>query len=130
MSKYRPRFAKQLLKGLRKDGSSVEEVCTLWNITRTTYYNWVKTIPAFAHAHEIGEQDKTAWWRKLQRDVASGVSAGNAACINLALKNEAGYVDKVEHEHTHNEQITTIRIERIESPKLMISEGIVIEQED
>lgn len=115
-SKYRKKYTKELLNGLRSDGKSVEEVCTKWNITRTTYYAWIKEFPEFAHAHEIGEQDKTSWWRQLQRKVASGESPGNAACINLALKNEAGYVDKQEIEHKHEEQITTIRIERIEAP--------------
>lgn len=123
-SKYKKKYSKELLKGLRSDGRSIEEVCIKWGITRTTYANWKKTIPEFAHAAEIGEQDKNGWWRKLQRDVATGDKPGNASCINLALKNECGYVDKQEIEHTHSEQITTIRIERIAPPV-----GRVIEHE-
>ena len=121
-TKYKKKFAKQLLNGMRSDGKSQEEVSRIWGITRGTYNAWRKAHPEFEHAHEIGEMDKTSWWRQLQRKVGSGESPGNAAVINLALKNEAGYVDKQEVAHTHEEQITTIRIERIESPKPRIIE--------
>lgn len=123
-SKYRPKFKKQLLSGLRTDGKSIEEVCALWGISVATYHNWRKTVKGFEDAHAQGDLDKTSWWRKLQRQVASGESPGNAAVINLALKNEVGYVDKQEVEHTHNEQITTIRIERLPS-----NEGRILEHD-
>lgn len=121
-SKYRPKYAKDLRNGMRKDGKSIEECCSIWGVTDTAYYSWIKTFPTFAEAHKIGEQDKTSWWRLLQREVASGVRPGNAGVINLALKNEAGYVDKQEVAHTHEEQITTIRIEHIPSKPARIIE--------
>jgi len=121
-SKYRPKFAKDLRNGLRKDGKSIEEVCCLWGVTISAYNGWIKAHPTFAEAHQIGEQDKTSWWRLMQREVASGVRPGNAGVINLALKNEAGYVDKQEVAHTHDEQITTIRIEHIQPPQARIIE--------
>lgn len=124
MSKYKNKYALQLKRGLRKDGKSIEECCSLWGITTKTYYNWIKTIPKFAEAAEIGEQDKTSWWRIQQRLAATGEIKGNAGVINLALKNEAGYVDKQEIEHKHEEQITTIRIERIESTQPRIIEHV------
>lgn len=103
-------------QSIRAGGWSIEEVCIYWGITRMTYHNWRKAHTEFEYAHEIGEMHKVAYWRSKQRKVGSGEEPGNAAIINLALKNEVGYVDKQEIEHTHNEQITTIRIERIESP--------------
>lgn len=123
-SKYRPKFAKDLRNGLRKDGKSIEEVCCIWGVTVTTYNGWIKTFPMFAEAHQIGEQDKTSWWRLMQREVASGARPGNAGVINLALKNEAGYVDKQEVAHTHDEQITTIRIEHIQPAKTRVIEHV------
>lgn len=114
-SKYRKKFTKELLKGLRKDGKSIEEVCLLWGISDQTYQNWRLKYPEFEEAHLIGEMDKKAWWRQLQRQVASGKSAGNAAVINFALKNEAGYVDKQEVHNTHDEKINIIKIEMLPS---------------
>ncbi len=121
-SKYRKKYTKQLLNGLRKDGLSIEECCQEWGICVSTYKDWTKTHPEFAEAAKIGERDKTAWWLRMHRDVSTGVRTGNAACINFALKNEAGWVDKQEIHTSHDEQITTIRIERIESPKARIIE--------
>lgn len=110
-SKYKKKYAKQLIEGLRKDGKSIEECCLLWGVSDKTYQNWRKKYPEFEEAHQIGEMDKKAWWRQLQRKVACGESAGNAAIINFALKNEADYVDRQETHHTHDEQIQTIKIE-------------------
>jgi len=125
-SKYRPKFAKDLRNGLRKDGKSIEEVCSEWGVTTTAYYNWVEAHETFKTAHAIGEQDKTAWWRKLQRSVASGARRGNAGVINLALKNEANYVDKQEVHNSHEEKITTIKIEML-PPRETKQIGNVIE---
>ncbi len=114
-SKYRPKYAKDLRNGLRKDGKSLEEVCCLWGVTMMAYSAWRKTHPIFEEAHHIGEQDKTSWWRQVQREVASGARPGNAGVINLALKNEAGYTDKQEVHNTHEERISTIKIEMLPS---------------
>ena len=110
-SKYRPKYAKDLRNGMRKDGKSIAEVCNIWGVTKIAYDGWRKTFPTFEHAHQIGEQDKQAWWFQIQRKVASGEQAGNASIINFALKNENDYVDKSEVHNTHEEQITTLRIE-------------------
>lgn len=125
-SKYRPKFARELLNGMRKDGKSIEECCSIWGVTTTAYNNWRKAHEKFEKAHQIGEQDKTAWWRKLQRDVASGETDGNAGVINLALKNEAGYVDKQEVHNSHDEKISTIRIEMLPTKESRV--GRIIEQ--
>ncbi len=109
-SKYKKKYAKELREGLRKDGKSIDEVCLHWHVSESAYQGWRKAHPEFEEAHKMGEMDKKAWWRGQQRKAAA---AGNAAVINFALKNECDYVDKQEVEHKHNEQITTIRIERL-----------------
>lgn len=124
MSKYKNKYRLQLKRGLRKDGKSIGECCSLWGVTEKTYHNWRKAYPEFEEAHIIGEQDKNGWWREQQRLAATGKIKGNAGIINLALKNEVGYVDKQEIEHKHEEQITTIRIERIESTQPRIIEHV------
>ena len=110
-SLYKPKYAKQLRNGLRKDGKSIDEVCAIWGVSTDAYRDWRKAHPAFEEAHKQGDRDKRAWWFALQRKVASGEATGNASVINFALKNEADYVDKTEVHNTHEEQITTLRIE-------------------
>jgi hypothetical protein len=125
-SLYKKKYARELMKGLRKDGKSIEEVCSLWGISADAYSDWRKKYPEFEEAHKQGDRDKRAWWFALQRNVAAGIHPGNAAVINFALKNENGYVDKTEVHNTHEEQITTLRIE-VHKPIQDI--GRIIEQE-
>jgi len=117
-SKFRPKYSKQLRNGLRADGKSIREICSIWGITKRTYENWRKAHPSFEEAHEIGENDKASWWHKTQRSAATGEIQGNATLISQALKNECDYVDKVEVHNTHDEKITTIRIEMLPSRDL------------
>lgn len=114
-SKYKKKYSKMLLEGLRSDGKSVVECCRLFKVAPKTYYNWIKDIPEFAEAAAMGDLDCAEWWHKVQRTVASGVSAGNAAVINFAMKNVDGikWVDKTEIHNTHEEQIRTIKIEML-----------------
>ena len=121
-SKYKSKFAKQLQNGLRKDGLVIEEVCQEWGITPSTYQVWKKEIPEFAEAAETGERDYRCWWARRYRNVATGIEPGNATMMIMSAKNYLGMVDKQEVQHMHNEQITTIRIERIESQKPRIIE--------
>lgn len=110
-SKYRPKFAKDLRNGLRKDGWTIQECCRHWKVTKTAYDGWIKTYAPFAHAHELGEQDYQCWWAERYRNTATGIEPGNAAMMNLAAKNILGFVDKQEVHNTHEEAITTLRIE-------------------
>ena len=124
-SKYRPKYARELLNGLRSDGKSIDECCANWGVTITAYNGWRKTHPKFEIAHQQGELDKTSWWRKLQRQVATGEVNGNPGVINLALKNEAGYVDKQEIHNSYDEKIETIKIELL--PNRQEQQGRVLE---
>lgn len=112
-SKYKTKFAKQLRDGIRKEGLSVVELCLLWGITSATYYTWLKTIPKFAEAAEIGDMHQAAWWHQRYRAGATGQEPCNAAMMNFAMKNvdKVKWVDKSEVHTTHDEQVTTIRIE-------------------
>lgn len=110
-SKYKKKYAKELINGLRKDGLIIEEICQKWGITAPTYRNWKKEYPEFAEATEIGERDYRCWWAARYRNTAIGVEHGNAVMLNLAAKNYLGMVDKQEIHNTHEEQITTIKIE-------------------
>ncbi len=129
MSKYKKKYAKQLKNGLRRDGSSIDEICLGWDITRTTYYNWVQTHPEFKAADEAGNRDCAAWWHWLTRQVAVGEIKGNAGTICFAMKNIQGinWLDKAEVKTTHEEKINTININVLPSRE---KETLVIEHDD
>lgn len=115
VSKYKKKFAKQLLAGLRKDGESIVECCRLWGVSPLTYNAWIIAHKDFAHAAEIGQMDCAAWWHKKHRAVSSGEQAGNASCLNFGMKNvdSVKWADKSETHVTHDEQVRTIRIEML-----------------
>lgn len=111
--KYKPRFAKQLADGMRKDGLSIVECCAVWKITEATYYNWKKNYPKFAEACEIGERDFKMWWAARYREGATGQAPCNAAMMNRMATNVLGWTDKVEVTNKHEEQLHTIQIEML-----------------
>lgn len=124
--KYARKYADQLGSGLRSDGRSIEEVCQEWDIVVQTYNEWKKEHPEFTEAHMKGVRDSATYWHKLNRAVASGEQKNaNAGLIQFALKNIDGinWADKTEIHNTHEEQITTIRIEVLPTPDI----GRVIE---
>lgn len=123
-TKYRKKYTKQLLEGLRADGKSIEECCQIWGVNTKTYNNWIEKYPEFKEAAEFGERDKRAWWNKEHRDVASGVKPGNASCLNFGMKNQADWVDKQEVHSLHEERLNIIKIEVL--PR-RIDQGIVID---
>lgn len=126
--KYNTKYARQLMKGLRNDGMSIEEVCQLWSICRTTYNRWVDVHPEFKDAHEYGERDVMAYWHRLTRAAASGQIKANAGVICFAMKNIAGieWKDKVEVTNDGVEQIQRININVLPAPE----KPLLIEHED
>lgn len=133
MAKYRPKFARELRDGLRKNGWSIAECCLHWKVSVGTYYNWIEAHPKFAEAATVGELDAAAWWHRLNRDVASGVEKGNAGLIQFALKNIEGinWADKVEVNNTYDEQVHTLNINVLPSydERMLIEEGEVVEHD-
>ncbi len=127
--KYDKKYGRQLMKGLRNDGMSVEEVCQLWNINRTTYYRWIEIHEEFKEAHEYGERDVMAYWHRLTRAAASGQIKANAGVICFAMKNIAGieWKDKLEVTNDGLEQIQRININVLPAPE---QKPLLIEHED
>ncbi len=131
--KYRSKFPKQLLNGLRQDGLSIPEVCQLWGVTPTTYYRWVESHPEFKDAHEHGQRDCIGWWHRLTRAAACGQVKANAGVICFAMKNieGIGWQDKIEVNNTNDEQVRQINISILPAPvKALIHDVNVIEHED
>jgi transposase-like protein len=119
-SKYKKKYAKQLLDGARKNGESIEELCQMWGVTRPTYYAWLQKYPEFRAAAEHGERDVIAYWNKLHRMVSQGQIKGNASCINFAMKNVQGinWADRVEVDNKQEQRINRIEVEVIQPKRL------------
>lgn len=108
--KCKPKYIKQLLNGLRRDGLSIEEVCQLWGVLPRTYYRWVELYPEFTEAHEAGARDNMIWWQQLGRRGIAGEFRLNAAAYNFTMSNLHGWNNKVVTETTAQDEIRTINI--------------------
>ncbi len=127
--KYKSKFCKQLMNGLRSDGMSIPELCQLWGITHPTYYRWKEIHPEFNEAAEYGERDCIGWWHRLTRAAACGQVKANAGVLCFAMKNieGIGWQDKVEVTNSGKDQINTINISVLPSPPKQLN---IIEHED
>lgn len=109
MTEYSEKYAQDLINGMRIQGKTDIECCLDWGILYTEYKEWVKTIPEFAQAHEIGEMQYATYWHNLAKLLAS---KGNASVLvagmrNIGLKN---WVDKREVQEEQDQPITAIEI--------------------
>lgn len=50
MAKYSKKRVAHICSLIRKDSYTVEEICSLSDITKETYYSWLKTHPDFSDA--------------------------------------------------------------------------------
>lgn len=133
-TKYEPRFAEELLSGVRyKNKLSIPEICRKWRISRKTFWLWRQNYQEFSDAADLAELDYAAYWMELYRDVAEGTKKGNAQLIALAVANveQLGWSPKVDITSTKEEKISTININIRNSAPLPIEhqEGCVIEHE-
>ena len=127
--KYDPKYARQLRKGLRRNGASINKLCQMWDICRTTYNYWIEIHPDFADAVEYGKRDYIVYLEDLAMDVARGDLKGNAGVMIFSLKNAEGlwWKDQVEVTNTGLEQIQRININVLPSPE---QKPLLIEHED
>ena len=115
-TKYKKKYTKELLNGLRSEGMTDLEVCLRWKICIRTYNSWINEIPAFAEAAEFGDMQAAAWWlENFRKGAVKGQLAMNAAMMQFGMKNTKGvkWVDKTEVHTTHDEQVRTIKIEML-----------------
>lgn len=108
--KYKPRFAKELLDGMRKDGMSIEECCVHWGISRALWYVWVKKYDKFAQAAEFAETQYRAWFQGAYRAGMTGQVRMNAGMMKFAAANILEWRDKAETSVVHQDQVHTLNI--------------------
>jgi hypothetical protein len=126
--KYNRKYCKQLIRGMRREGLSINKVCQLWGICRTTYNEWVEKHPEFAKAHEYGKRDYCIYLEDLAMEVASGQKKGNAGVLIFSLKNAEGlgWTDKVEVNTTSDEPIRQINISILPPTQKQLPRDITI----
>lgn len=65
--KWNPEFP-QMLLDLMEQGRSVISFCAKARISRTTFYNWVKSVPEFLEAFEVGKVLSQAYYEEQGQD--------------------------------------------------------------
>lgn len=121
-TKYEPRFAEELLSGIRyKKKMSIPELCRKWRITRKTYWLWRQNYQEFSDAAELAELDYAAYWMELNRSICEGKIKGNAqlVALNLAHVDQVNMTQRLEIA-SKEETISTININVIASTPLPI----------
>src|SRR5579872_2348413 len=109
MTSYSNYYTEQLKNGMRLEGKTDIECCLEWGILYTEYKEWVRLIPEFAEAHEIGEMQYAAFWHNEAKKLAT---KGNAAVLVAAMRNLTikNWVDKREVEEQAEQPISAIEI--------------------
>lgn len=110
-SKYKKKFVKELLNGIRNDCyMSIENLCQRWNITDTSYYNWLEKYPEFKEAARQAEMDYAAATHRFIMDVGHGKIKGHGGVVALTAKNILGWKDKTETTIEKKESVSAITI--------------------
>ena len=79
---------------LRKRGKSIASCCSVWNISRRTYYDWVKNHKSFKEAHEVAEMHYGAW---IEEFAIEGIKSGkdfNSQVFKVLAATKAGWSEK------------------------------------
>jgi hypothetical protein len=92
----------ELLPYLFSNGESVTEVCTHLDITKETFFKWVKQYPSFSDSYKKGLELSEAWWTKLGRAGSAGKVKIQPATWIFNMKNRFKWKDKIEVNETDN----------------------------
>lgn len=82
------------------NGESVAEVCDALDISKDTFYAWVKKHRRFSDAYKKGLQKSEAWWCRLGRAGARGQVKIQPATWVFNMKNRFGWTDRIEQQHS------------------------------
>lgn len=134
---YKKRFAKELKKGMRRDGLTIDEVCQIWNIPCSAYERYIKDEPDFSDAHDIGERDFRCHWQASFRSAAQPHKKGNTGIIKIAAASILGYAEKNKADNSDDEPLRMIKIEIFPRPATLnkpedikIIEGEVVQSQE
>lgn len=109
MLEYSSEYAEQLAEGMRLDGKTDVECCLQWGILYSQYKKWIKEIPEFAQAAELGDMQCAAYWHNEAKNLAK---KGNASVLIAGMKNlsVANWVDKKDPDFVEAAPVRAIEI--------------------
>lgn len=98
-TKYSVALANRL-PDMFKNGESVAEVCLALEISKDTFYAWVKKHKRFSDAYKKGLCKSEAWWSRLGRAGSQGSVKIQPATWIFNMKNRFGWSDRIEQQHS------------------------------
>ncbi len=108
---YKPKFAKMLKDGMRKDHRmSIEKCCQEFGCSTKSFQNWRDDIKEFREACEIADIDYKVACMDMGWDLIEGKRKGDAKTYQLFMGVFFGMSSKIESTVKHEEQIKTINI--------------------
>jgi len=91
-----------LLPYLFSNGESVVEVCASLDITKDTFFQWVKQYPRFSDSYKKGQDLSEAWWTKMGRIASIGKAKIQPATWIFNMKNRFKWKDRIETNEADN----------------------------
>lgn len=95
--KYKAAMCDKVLE-LYQNGESDVEVAAALDISKNTFYEWVREKPDFAEAVHKGKGLSECWWQKLGRAGAAGKVDIQARVWLANMKNRFGWVESEKSE--------------------------------
>jgi hypothetical protein len=115
-TKYSEKICK-LLPSLFANGESVTEVCAYLDITKDTFFEWVKEHPEFSDSYKKGLELSETWWIRIGRMGSLGKVKIQPATWIFNMKNRFKWTDRQDMNVTGNMDIT------IEKPDFLTDEN-------
>jgi len=116
-SKYRPEMCDRLPE-MFAEGQDVSVILVELGISRKTFYTWIKNIPEFKTAYEMGREHSKAYCTKVGWDLVHGrIKKGNTAAWIFMMKNKFNWQDKVEVDNTTDKKTIEEMISENTTPK-------------
>ena len=84
----------ELLPYLFANGESVSEVCVHLDITKETFFQWVKQYPDFSDSYKKGLELSEAWWTRTGRLGSMGKIKLQPATWIFNMKNRFKWADR------------------------------------
>lgn len=98
-TKYRPEMCQTVID-VAATGAGVAEIACELDITKETFYQWVKQKPEFSDAFKIAKQKCQAWWEKQGRRLDGGDLNHGLWKLNMVNRFPNDWADKKEVEHS------------------------------
>ena len=96
-SSYKPEFCDLLVEFGRRGMCVTEIVCEL-DISKDTFYSWIKKHKEFSDAFKRAKALEEKWWINLGKNIVAGkIKGSNPTMYIWMTKNLIHWRDKVEH---------------------------------